>query len=282
MMLMILFNMNRKIVLGFIICFTAMGIFMTLKFNQATGFSKLNISEDTWNEIISSRSENGISFSSLKFNDYDLVIDDTNSKLYYSVVQSSPNKFTPQVSFLASAANAKMAILEDEITEDKIQNNHAFQVLLYNEEAYHIYRLYCTSFPMLNIVYSEQDKTDNFNIPMSMYLFNNQDNGINRIARSDGTLNMVEMEDGTTNYRFSLTMTTTGNNERDNVISLLNMRQSNEYFLNAIHMGENLGNRPMNRQEDNHQRVELFVNHEYIGLYSISYNPDIRIRPRNR
>ena len=176
---------------------------------------------------------------------------------------------------------------------------------------------------MLNIVYSEQDKTDRFNIPMSMYLFNNQDNGINRIARSDGTLNMVEMEDGTTNYRFSLTMTTTGNNERDKVISLLNMQPSNEYFLNAINIGENdspmskrmeeprdfsgekpidfsgdrpeerfmefsgekaenLGNHPMNRKEDNQQRVELFVNNEYIGLYLLSYNPDIRIRPRNR
>ena len=371
MMLMILFNMNRKIVLVLIICFTVLGLVMTLKFNQATRFDRLNITQDEWNEIVANRSEDAISLSNLKFNDYDLVIDNNNSKLYYSVVQSSPSKFTPLVSFKASESQAKLAILEDEITEDKIQNNHAFQVLLYNDDTYHIYRLYCTSFPMLNIVYSEQEKTDQFNIPMSMYLFNNQDNGINRIARSEGTINQVEMEDGSYNYTFSLKMTTTGNNERDNVISLLNMKPSNEYFLNAINIGENdspmkenrkipeefpkledvsgdktsgikkkkndfsgekvadrqekfkdfprensiefsgeklagfsgeraiefsgekptdfsgepprdLQERPMNGQERNNQRVELFINNEYIGLYSLSYDPDMKIRPRNR
>ncbi len=283
---------------------------MSLLLKPRKSFKELNITEEEWNTIVSAREEGDISFQDLDFNDYDLIIDETNSKLYYSVVQSSSSKFTPLVSFMASTAHAKMAILNDEITEDKIQNNHAFQVLLYNDDTYHIYRLYCTSFPMVNIVYNEQDKKDNFNIPMSMYVFNNSDNGINRIVRSDGTVNEIEMEDGTTNYTFSLTMTTTGNKERENVISLFNMRPSNEYFLNVINTGENdspirdnmkfpmgmrgredfsgdmpngfFGELPMNRNGRNEQRVELFVNNEYIGLYSLSYNPDVRIRPRNQ
>ena len=50
-------------------------------------------------------------------------------------------------------------------------NNHEFKIMLYDDSAYRIYGLYCTSFPMINIVYEEQEDTGNFNIPMSMYLF---------------------------------------------------------------------------------------------------------------
>ena len=35
------------------------------------------------------------------------------------------------------------------------------------------------------------------------------------------------------------------------------------------------------RMDAEEQKVELFINNEYMGLYSLSYNPDIKIRPRN-
>ena len=138
-----------------------------------------------------------------------------------------------------------------------------------------------------------------------MYLFNNFDNGIQRIVRSDGNINIVETEDNVNNYKFSLVMTTPGNNERDNVISLLHMKQSNEYYLNAINIGENTsplkpilekkdrasksdsnnstsGDMMFKLKERDEQRVELFINNQYVGLYSLTNNPNIKLDDRNK
>ena len=298
--------MNRKLLLIIIVSFSILGILVVIMLNPSTEFNKINISQEEWNSIISSRNEENLLLKTIKFNDYDLIIDEENSKIYYSVIKKSKNKYSPLVSYSASTSNVKIAVLKDEITEDKIMNNHEFKIIIYNDNSYRIYGLYCTSFPMLNIVCDEQENTGNFNLPMSMYLFNNFDSGINRIVRSDGVLNKTQMEDGTYNYKFSLTMTTPGNNERENIISLLHMRASNEYFLNAINIGENtsplkpvmnkakdkinrlenkneiFGDNMMNTIEKNEQRVELFINNKYIGLYSLSYDPDVRIKPRNK
>ena len=297
--------MNRKILLIIILAISILGILIVLMLNPQIKFDDLCINEDKWNSIVSSRSSANLSLKNIKFNDYELIIDDENSKIYYSIIKNSTNKFLPSVSYTANMPNTKVAILEDEITEDKIMNNHEFKVLLYDNNTYRIYGLYCTSFPMLNIVYDEQNANGNKNIPMNMYLFSNFDNGINRAVRSEGTISENEGEDGVANYKFSLKMTTPNNNERDNVISLLHMRPNSEYYLNAINIGENdsplkkdmkgpkeklervedrkmiSGDDMMPFKEKNEQRVELFINNEYIGLYSLSYNPEAKIKPRN-
>lgn len=297
--------MNRKILLIIVLAISILGVLIVLMLNPQIKFNDLCINEDKWNSIVSSRSSANLSLKNIKFNDYELIIDDENSKIYYSVIKNSTNKFSPSVSYTANTHNTKVAILEDEITEDKIMNNHEFKVLLYDNNTYRIYGLYCTSFPMLNIIYDEQNANGNKNIPMNMYLFSNFDNGINRTVRSEGTISENEGEDGVTNYKFSLKMTTPNNNERDNVISLLHMKPNSEYYLNAINIGENdsplkkdmkgpkekldrvenrkmiSGDDMMPFKEKNEQRVELFINNEYIGLYSLSYNPEAKIKPRN-
>lgn len=295
--------MNRKILLFLVIAFSIVGIVFSIIFKPRMKFNKIIISDEEWNSIINTREEGNLSLKSIKFNDYDLVIDDINHKVYYSVIQNSASKFSPFVSFVANKSNTKIAILNDEITEEKIMNNYEFKVLLYDDSTYKIYGLYCTTFPMLNIICNAQDDAADNNIPMSMYLFSNLDNGINRIVKSDGTLNKIEMADGTYDYKFSLVMTTPGNKERENVISLLHMKPSDEYFLNAINTAEN--NSPIRNNmkeqmkfnekynikfeekspefdEKNNQRVELFINNEYVGLYSLGYDPDNRVRPKNR
>lgn len=298
--------MNKKILLIIIVILSIIGIIAITTLKPRIDFNKINISEEEWNSIIANRAEGNLSLKSLKFNDYDLIIDEENSKIYYSVIRNSKNKYSPVVSYIASTPNVRIAILNDEITEDKIMNNHEFKVILYDDNTYRTYGLYCTSFPMLNIACNEQGKSGNYKTKMSMYLFNNFDKGINRIVRSDGILHGIEMENGAYNYRFSLTMMTPGNNERENVLSLLRMRPSNEFFLNAINIGENdsplknnireqkevqdkfenkidkSNENIINNKDIDEQRVELFINNKYIGLYSLSYNPDIKIKPRNR
>ena len=63
---------------------------------------------------------------------------------------------------------------------------------------------------------------------------------------------------------FTLHMLTPGKNKRDNKLSILNMKPNSEYILTQI----------KNEQEDeldkNH-RVELFLNNEYKGIYSLAH-----------
>ena len=296
--------MNKKLLFIIIVIFSILGITAIFTINPQIHFDKLNISEDEWNTIVSSRSEGELFLKSIKFNDYDLIIDDDSNKIYYSVIKNSSNKFSPLVSYTASSSNAKIAFLNDEINENKISNNHEFKMIVYDDKEYSIYGLYCTNFPMLNIVLDEE-KIKKSGTSMSMYLFNNFDNGIQRIVRSDGNINIVETEDNVNNYKFSLVMTTPGNNERDNVISLLHMKQSNEYYLNAINIGENTsplkpilekkdrasksdsnnstsGDMMFKLKERDEQRVELFINNQYVGLYSLTNNPNIKLDDRNK
>ncbi len=295
--------MNRKILLVLIIVFSLIGISFTIFLHPRLQFDTLTISEEEWNQIVQGREEGDLSLVYLKFNDYNLIIDEQNSKVYYSLIGTSSNKFSPFVSYKASSYGTQISILNDEITDDKIMNNHEFKVLVYNDTNYKTYGLYCTTFPMINVVYDDSLNEQEHNIPMSIHLFNNNANGINRVVKSDGILNKVAMEDGTYNYRFSLVMTTTGNNERENVISLLQMQPSNEYFLNLINVGQNnspIRNnmrtpRAMNKipfrisgdnmpdsNRKNEKNVELFINNEYIGLYSLGYDIDVRLRPKNK
>ena len=284
--------MNRKILLILIITLSVLGIIFASMIRPKIKFDKLIINEKEWDSIVESRKRGDIYLKSIKFNDYNLIIDEKNNRIYYSVINNSASRFSPFISFVASSANARLAILDDEMTEEKIMNNHEFKIIVYDDNTYKIYGLYCTRFPMLNITCNKQNDGE-FKIPMSMYLFNNFDKGINRVTRSDGIINKIEMEDGTYNYTISLIMTTPGKNKRENVLSLLHMRPSNEYFLNAINIGK-IDPSVMNdikdvkseidklEREKDEREIELFINNEYIGLYSLGYNPNVNVKPKNK
>ena len=71
------------------------------------------------------------------------------------------------------------------------------------------------------------------------------------------------------NYIFSLHMLTPGKNKRDNNLSILNMKPNSEYSLTK------LDNSKLQEDTDNIEnkknRVELFLNNEYKGVYSLGY-----------
>ena len=56
-------------------------------------------------------------------------------------------------------------------------------------------------------------------------------------------------------------MLTPGKNKRDNKLSILNMKPNSEYILTPIN----------NDQQNEKHKVQLFLNNEYKGVYSIGY-----------
>ncbi len=91
---------------------------------------------------------------------------------------------------------------------------------------------------------------------MEIYLFDNLSNIPNKITISSGKVKMNE-----DNYIFSLHMLTPGKNKRDNKLSILNMKPNSEYILTPIN----------NDQQNEKHKVQLFLNNEYKGVYSIGY-----------
>ncbi len=253
--------MYKKKILIPVIVFTAIIIILIFVLNPSHKYNKLILSESKWNTIQKSRVENKLLvLEDIRFNDYKLIIDERNNTLYYSVVNDSKNKYNPNVSYITNNKNVKLAFFTDEITDEKVKSNYQFKLMIYNEKEYRIYNLKCTNLPILNISYDKNEEIKQKNISMEMYLFDNLSNIPNKITISSGKIKMNE-----DNYIFSLHMLTPGKNKRDNKLSILNMNPNSEYILTAI-------NKSLENEVNKNHRVELFLNNEYKGVYSLGYH----------
>lgn len=258
--------MKRKRVLIPIIIFTAIIIFLVIMFNPSTRYNKLSVSESKWSGIQESRTENiNLTLEDIRFNDYKLIIDEKENTIYYSVVNDSKNKYNPSVSYSTNSKNIKLAFFADEITDEKVKGDYKFKIMIYDDKEYHIYNLICTNLPILNISYNKNEEIKQKNIPMEMYLFDNLTNIPQKITISSGKIKMNEGE-----FIFSMHMLTPGKNKRDNKISILGMKPNSEYILTEVTKGEDENNEENNNEPRNH-RVELFINNEHRGVYSLGY-----------
>ena len=252
--------MSKRKIFVSVIIFTVVIVILIIALNPIHKYNKYFISENKWKAIQESRIENkNLVLEDIKFNDYKLIIDENSNTIYYSLINDSQNKYNPNVSYSTNSKIANLAILSDEITDEKVKSNYQFKIMIYNEKEYHIYNLKCTDLPILNISYNSNEEINQKNIPMEMYLFDNLTNIPNKITISSGKVKMNE-----NNYIFSLHMLTPGKNRRENRISILNMKPNNEYVLIPIN------NESGNRVNTNH-KVELFLNNEYKGIYSMGY-----------
>ena len=273
--------MSKKKLLIPVIVFTAIIIVLIIVLNPSHKYNKLSISVSKWNSIKDSRIENeNLVLEDIKFNDYKLIIDEKNNTIYYSAVNDSQNKYNPIVSYKANNRNVKLAILSDEITDEKIKSSYDFKVMIFDEKEYHIYNLVFTDLPILNIEYKETVGNMRKSITMEMYLFDNLSNLPNKVIISKGKLRINE-----DNYTFSLHIISPGKNIRENKISILNMKPSSEYSLTAINKSEN-EEQGSNVDNESH-RIELFLNNEYKGVYSLTLGAERikkgsdEIKPKN-
>ena len=192
----------------------------------------------------------------INFNDYKLMID--GNTLYYSLIKDSKYSFNPKVSYVTSKENVKLAILKDEITIEKVNNDHQFKIIIYDENEYNVYTLKCTNLPILNVNYSEE--IGQKSIPMEIYLFDNMAYIPNKITISEGRIKSSDNK-----IIFSLHILTPGKNRRESPKSILNMKPSKEYVLTPINV-------EVEEEARMARQVELFLNNEYKGRYEIGYS----------
>ena len=267
--------MNRKWLLGIIFGVSLVFLFVLFYFEFDERYHTLILKEEKWEKIIKNRKENShILLENIKFNDIRLLIDEEDSTVYYSYVSSS-KQFNPVIHY---DGIYKIAFLE-EITEEKVRNNHSFDVMIYSDKYYRIYHLVVSSLPILNIDYKEDGKVHN--IPFQLTLYDNREKAFQRMNLIDGDLTIVSNGTAKDDYQFSLKEESLGRNERDYSISLLGGERHSEYVLNSLVEDRerirsvfttNLWEKIDDEKNDLYQYVELFVNHHYVGLYSLGYS----------
>ena len=243
--------MNKKILLGIILGITCLTIILIVVFKIKIKYNKLIISEDKWNSIINNRDlSTNISLENIKFNDYELIIDNDNNVIYYSIVDSS-NKYNPSISY---NTNKKVKIVvNDNMSNDKLDKTDDLKIMIYNDKEYRIYSLVITNYPTLNVIYENSDDIKNKAI-IKLELFDNHVDSPQRIIKSDGKFRVIEKDK---KYSFSLFKQSLGNNKRENHISIFGMEKKDEYIITKVD------------NTDNHEKyVLVFINNKNIGLYS--------------
>ena len=194
---------------------------------------------------------------SIEFNDYNLLINEENNTIYYSVVDIK-NKYNPLIKY---KTNKKVnIIINDNITDEKLEENNSLKIMIYNNKEYRIYNLVVTKYPILSIKYEENNKRK---IDADIYVFDNYVNSAQRVLKSDGILRIIEENK---EYSFSLKKESLGHNTRENHISIFGMEKENEYLIKAV-----------NTINEKERYVQLFINNEYKGIYTFGHNEERRI-----
>ena len=249
------------------------------------------ISEDEWNQIISEREESELSLiDELIFNDYELVKDNI-GVYYYSLIDNSKKAYNPVIK-KTSDINI---VFHQDINDEMIKNNIQLEVLTYNDKYYKVESIILTKLPILKLNYTAvfSDITEEDIVDMTMYLYDNREKISNRIITSTGTLKLrgsSSLNYPKKSYHLNLTKNSASDVVRGNDISLLGMRKDNDWILSALYSdNEKIRNTfssqlwydcCSNNNEysintgTEHKYVELLINGEYKGLYTLGYMID--------
>ena len=249
--------MNKKILLTIILIITIFIIIIIFMTNKGNNYNKLVISNDKWQNIIKERKINSnLKIDSITFNYNSLLIDEDNSIIYYSVVDTS-NKYNPYVSYTLNNKKIKMAF-NNTLSDDLLEDNSSLKVIIYDDSTYHIYNLVLTKYPLLNINYKDENIKNKVDVELE--LFDNYINSTKRLIKSNGKLKIINDNE----YRFSLKKESLGKNQRNNYISIFGMEKQKEYILKKTNLNS----------QDNEKYVRFFINNKYIGLFSIEPNKE--------
>lgn len=248
------------------------------------------ISDEEYEDIISSREKSNGLLEGILFDEESLFYDKSNNTYYYSLVEGSASSKNPHIKLVAHN-KLRIAFLNEKITEDIIKNNVSIKFIVYTGEYYCQYLLKCTTLPLMHILCSEGISDQK--VEMNIILFDNRMNVPNRVIISDGTIHLrgaSSRQLPKQGYRLALVQTSLGGHERNNHISLLGMRQDDDWLLYGAYdeptkarnvFSCNLwqsscaaDNSIVSNTGMEYRYLELFINNEYCGLYALGFPID--------
>ena len=291
--------MRRLMEAGILAASVLIGICLIWQPWNSVRYTECIVRQEEFEEIMAGRSEAAGLIDALIFDEEVLFFDGVSGTFYYSLVEGNENACDPKVELIGREGNLKLAFLSDGITSEMIGNNQAAVFLAYTDEEYSIYYLRCTTLPMMHIVCEGIPTADEIGVddpprPMNMTIFDNRKGAVNRMTVSDGEINVRGASSKyyypKKGYKLSLTQESVGDHLRANDLSLLGMRQDNDWILyGAYNDQEKIRNVFSSNlwqygcAKDNaygvntgveYKYLELFINGEYRGLYALGYPVD--------
>lgn len=265
--------------------------------------SSLYIDEETWDQIIATRTEwspeepSEIQMAdALYLNGYKVPFDRMENMLLYSLIEGDAQAYDPSVEVFCYGENAKIAFCGEAITDDLIRNNRPIRTLIYTDDRYAVYQLKCTTLPVLEIVldaspFSIKDEA----VAVDIRLFDNREEAISRQVCSAAEAHIRGRNSRSypkNDYRLSLRTQSLGNNMRNNPLSLLGMRMDDDWIIkgqynDALKVREVFSTNLWYSTcaEDNsfgvvngtqYRYVELFVADYYWGIYAMCHPIDAK------
>ena len=276
-------NTSNKVILSLIFVLIIV-IVLINGFNKGR-LNKFIVDDDTFYNIIGTRNEDNIEIE-LKLNGNKLIKD--NDNFYYSMVGKSSTSKNPIIDY---KGKYNLAILNTEINDKLIENNESIKLLFYNDNSYKIYNLKVTTLPILSINYDGELKEEERNeLNMSMQLFDNRENATQKNTSSIGKIHIRGCSTSRlakVGYKLSLDNKSLGQHKRNNNISLLGMRQDDDWVLYPAYSDQEKVRNVFSSNlwyescaDDNefnvkngyeYKYIELFINGKYHGLYALGY-----------
>lgn len=269
----------------------AAGVLMWIRISGGIRYNSCLTDEAAFYALQETREPDPELLEAIRFDGQTLVYDASADTFYYSLIEDSATAYNPYIQ-LQTSERAQIAILSDEISGETIASNQAAQMIVYTDTSYYCYHLICTTLPLMNLVCSGEIGMDE-DADVTMELYDNRAQATARVFTSDGKIHVRGATTSTfpkKGYRISLTTESTGGNTRGNDVSLLGMRQDDDWILYACYNDQEKVRNVFSSNlwkvscaEDNslgidagmeYRYLELFLNGEYWGLYALGYPVD--------
>lgn len=285
--------MKKKIGMALLLISCFLAVYLMCLFGNPVRFEKLSVGKEQFDLILNSRRYAGGSdlLEALFFDEQQLIFDASSDTFYYSLEEGSRSAYNPYVEIQSAHEKLSVAVLDAQITAQDIREAKVYQLLAYDDQSYHEYNLVCTTLPLMNIECDTEIGDEDAAVHMT--LLDNRKGAAQKFTESDGKMHI---RGGSTRtypkkgYKLSLTQESLGDNIRLNKVSLLGMRQDDDWILYAAYNDpEKIRNVFSSKlwkntcASDNafgidngmeYRYIELFVNHQYWGLYALGYPID--------
>lgn len=243
--------MKKHLYLIIVLILTILLLGMVYILTEKTRYNELVASENEWNEILKDRTvTEEINIESLYFNDYPLIIDNNNNKIYYAYVDSI-NKDNPVTKIKTSDKDLKVK-MNKKLSDDENKNDD-LEIVIYNDKEYRLYTLIITQNPIINLNY--EDITSGTTVG-DILVIDNKVGATQKVIRSAASITLIENQ----SYLISMRTESVGRNKRKNDISVFGITVNHEFEL-------------INKDitDSSNTLLDLFINNEYVGVYLLEY-----------
>ena len=254
-------------------------------------FSSIVCSEEEAARICSGRTEDETIQATISFDEQQLLFTSEEDRYWYSIPENQRGKFDPAVSIRSDHGKYSVSfVLPDStqrvITDNLVKANEKIRVIVFDRDCYKEFTLTCTTLPIMAIDLSGRLSEDD--TEMQMTLWDNRESSVQSLIESDGFIHIrgtSSKEFPRNSYRLSLKTESPGNSNRANRMSLLGLRQDDEWILYSPYNDQerirnvfamNLWNSSMADNNSlgihagtEYQYIELLMNGRYWGLYAI-------------